>query len=256
LGVVGVGNVGSRVVNTADMLGMRVYLCGPPRVRAEGACGFISHDGIIRECDIITYHVPLLTSGPDKTYHTIDQKMLDKVNPGTIIINTSRGEVADTVSLKNALRSGKIAGAVLDVWEHEPDIDLELMNLCTQATPHIAGYSTDGKAKGTSMIIRELSCYFHLDMEDWEPNDIPQPKNPEIQIDCSLLSEEEVIEKVITATYNVMEDDLRLRQHPENFEKQRGDYPLRREFKAYTLTLDNGSKDTKRICRKLGFKVL
>lgn len=256
LGVVGVGNVGSRVVHTTEMMGLRVYLCDPPRVRSEGSCGFISLQGILRECDIITFHVPLSREGPDKTYQMINSDLLSSVNHGTIIINTSRGEVANGNALKDALRLGKISAVVLDVWQNEPAIDRELMSVCSQATPHIAGYSADGKAKGTAMIINELSRHFDLGIEDWETNDIPVPENPEIQIDCSGMSHEEVIKKAIISTYDVKADDQRLRQNPAEFEKQRGEYPPRREFKAYTLNLVNGSEELKKTCRIIGFKVL
>jgi erythronate-4-phosphate dehydrogenase len=256
LGVVGVGNVGSKVVLTAEALGMRVYLCDPPRVRSGRACGFISLGGIIRECDIITLHVPLNREGEDKTYHMINDSLLSTVNSGTIIINTSRGEVADGLAIKKALKDKKIAGAVLDVWEKEPDIDLELMKLCMQATPHIAGYSADGKANGTAMIIRELSKVFDLGMEDWEAEDIPLPLHPVITVDCTGLSEQEVLGKVIRATYDVKEDDSRLREKPEDFEKQRGNYPVRREFPAYTVDLVHGDQEIRKTCKKLGFKIL
>jgi len=256
LGVVGIGNVGSKVVHTAELMGMRVYLCDPPRVRSEGACSFISLEGIIRECDIITFHVPLNISGPDKTYHMIDHGLFSGVNPGTIIINTSRGEVADSKALKDALLQGKIAGLVLDVWENEPEIDRELLNLCCLATPHIAGYSADGKARGTAMIIHELSRHFNLGIENWETNDIPEPVNPKIRIDCRGNSNEEIMKRAIMSTYDVKEDDRRLRENPADFEKLRGEYPPRREFKAYTLFLENGENETKRFCRRMGFNVL
>jgi erythronate-4-phosphate dehydrogenase len=256
LGVVGVGNVGSKVVHTAEMMGMRVYLCDPPRVRSEGACGFVSLEGIIRECDIITFHVPLNISGPDKTYHLIGENLLTGLNPGTIIINASRGEVANGKALKEALYQGKIAGLVLDVWENEPEIDRELLNLCCQATPHIAGYSADGKARGTAMIIHELSRHFNLGIEDWETKNIPEPANPEIRINCHGFSNEEVLKRAIVSTYDVKDDDRRLKENPVDFEKLRGEYPPRREFRAYTLYLENASNEIKRLCRKLGFKVL
>ncbi len=256
LGVIGVGNVGSKVVYTAEMMGMRVYLCDPPRVRTGGACGFISLEGILRECDIITFHVPLNLKGEDKTYHMINDKLLSGVNPGTIIINSSRGEVADSRALKVALAKGLIAGAVLDVWENEPEIDLELLKMCVQATPHIAGYSVDGKATGTAMIIRELSEQFDLGLENWEAKNIPAPAFPDVEIECKGLTPEEILKKAVFATYDVKKDDDRLRQNPGSFEKQRGDYPPRREFKAYTLNLKNSDKEIRRICRKLGFKVM
>ena len=255
LGVVGVGNVGSKVVRFAELIGMQVYLCDPPRVRQEGACGFIAHDGILRECDLISYHVPLNLGGKDKTYQMINSNFLENANKGTIIINTSRGEVADGNALKDAMRKGTIAGLVLDVWENEPAIDTELMRLCSLATPHIAGYSADGKAKGTSMVVQELSRFFKLGVDDWEAGNIPHPPVPEIRIDCRNLSTDEILYRAILHTYAVTGDDSRLREAPERFEKLRCDYPLRREFTAYTLLLEHASEDQKRLCRKLGFKV-
>ena len=256
LGVVGVGNVGSKVVYTAELSGMRVYLCDPPRVRSTGACGFISLEGILRECDIITFHVPLNFHGQDRTFHMIDEKFLKSVNPGTIIINTSRGEVADGNALKSALNNNHISGLVLDVWENEQEIDTGLLDMCHQATPHIAGYSVDGKAAGTAMIINELSRHFDMVLEEWEASELPEPKQPLIKIDCRNKSHEEVLKEAIFHTYDVKSDDNRLRGNPGDFEKLRGEYPPRREFKAYTLDLTNAEQDIKRTCRKLGFKVL
>lgn len=256
LGVVGVGNVGSKVVYTAEMSGLQVYLCDPPRVRSTGACGFISLEGILRECDIITFHVPLIFHGPDRTFHMIDEKLLSSVNPGTIIINTSRGEVADGKALKTALKKNLISGLVLDVWENEPDIDNVLLGMCHQATPHIAGYSADGKATGTAMIIHELSRHFDLVLEEWEASGLPEPMQPFVKINCKDKSREEILKEAILHTYDVKEDDDRLRRNPADFEKLRGEYPPRREFKAYTLELENAEPEIKRTCRKLGFKVI
>jgi erythronate-4-phosphate dehydrogenase len=256
LGVVGVGNVGSKVVSTAEMLGMRVYLCDPPRVRNEGVCGFISLEGILRECDILTFHVPLNPDGEDRTYHMVDEDLIARINPGTYLMNTSRGEVVDSMALKRGLASGKIAGAVLDVWEHEPDIDPDLMNSVIYATPHIAGYSADGKARGTSMIVRELGIFFDLPVSDWEPEEIPEPANPVVTIECMDRDEEDILADAIRATYRVEEDDRRLRLVPGDFEKQRGQYPVRREFKAYTLELLNGWPEIKKTCRRVGFNIV
>ncbi len=256
LGVVGAGHVGSRVVHTAEQIGMRVYRCDPPRVRDQGACGFISLEGIIRECDIITFHVPLNKTGIDKTYHMINDELLGHVNPGTIIINTSRGEVADGDALKKAIRDKTIGGLVLDVWENEPDIDLALLELCDIATPHIAGYSADGKARGTAMIIDELSRHFDLGITGWEPNHIPEPANSEIRINCQGMPEEDILKTALLSTYDVLEDDQKLRMNPADFEQLRGDYPPRREFKAFALALDKGTDEIKHTCRNLGFNVL
>ncbi len=256
LGVVGVGNVGHKVVSTAEKLGMQVYLCDPPRVRNEGACGFISMEGIIRECDIITFHVPLNMEGQDKTRHMVNDAWLKKIKKGTILINTSRGEIADTHALKKALAQQHLGGFVADVWENEPHIDLELLSQCTLATPHIAGYSADGKARGTAMIVRELSRFFDLGIETWEPPLPLPPSDNLITIDCADHDEDWILSNIFFKTYNILADDQELRKSPESFEKLRGSYPVRREYNAYVLDLENGWNEIKRNCRKLGFKVL
>lgn len=255
LGVIGVGNVGNKVLKTAELLGMRVYLCDPPRVRNEGLCGFISLEGILRECDILTFHVPLNIEGTDKTHHLVDEELIGKINPGTWIINTSRGEVVDTGALKRGLSDGRVEAAVLDVWENEPDIDLDLMAQCQYATPHIAGYSADGKAKGTAMIVRALSEFFDWPLNDWEVPEIPEPENPLVKIRCRDRDETDILTDAIRATYRVEEDDARLRAMPSGFEQQRGNYPVRREFRAYTLELVNGWLEMVHTCHRMGFKV-
>lgn len=256
LGVVGVGNSGTKIVQLAELLGMHVYLCDPPRVRNEGVCGFVSLEGILRECDLITFHVPLSYQGEDRTYHMIDHEFMAKLNKGTYLINTSRGEIADSRALMKAVKNNLVAGIVLDVWENEPDIDPGMLDLAFVGTPHIAGYSADGKAKGTALVIRELSRHFRLGIDDWEPGSLPDPLTREIRIDCQDLSDEEVLGKAVSATYDIFEDDLRLRKAPHQFEKLRETYPPRREFMAYTLVLINAQNDLKRKCRKLGFNVI
>lgn len=256
LGVVGVGNVGSKVVRLADLLGMKVYLCDPPRVRETGACGFISLEGIIRECDIITFHVPLTLAGEDKTYHMVNDHLLSMVQPGTIVINSSRGEVADGNALKRALQQKKIAAVALDVWEHEPDIDEDLLAMCFQATPHIAGYSADGKANGTSMIVQELSRHFGLMLDDWTAENLPEPEEPLIEIDCTGKADEDILRRAVLHTYDAKKDDRQLRANPQNFEWLRGNYPHRREFSAYTVKLQNGNAEIIKRCQKLGFKTI
>jgi erythronate-4-phosphate dehydrogenase len=255
LGVVGVGNVGSKVVRTAEFLNMRVYLNDPPRVREEGICGFVSLDSILRECDIITFHVPLSYDDPDRTYHMIEEGLISRLNPGTIIINSSRGEVANTGALKKAMREGRIESLVLDVWENEPSIDRELLSMATIATPHIAGYSTDGKAKGTAMIVQALSLFFDLGIEDWEPEDIPVPEKTVISLNCRHMDIEKALGEVILATYQVEKDDQHLRASPDTFEKQRGNYPLRREFPAYRVRLQHEHSGIRQLLMKMGFSV-
>ncbi len=256
IGIVGVGHVGTKIVKLAEYVGMTVLLNDPPRVRNEGLCGFVSLEGIVRDCDIITFHVPLNMTGEDKTYHMIDENFLKKVNPGTFIINTSRGEVAETGALKEVLRSGRVAGAVVDVWEGEPDIDVGLLDLVDIGTPHIAGYSADGKANGTTMSVQALSKFFNLGIDNWKPINIPLPENTIISIKNNYGFTEKIISEAIAKTYDIDGDDMRLRQSPETFEKQRADYPLRREFNSYSVKMDRKDRDVERILRRMGFRIL
>ena len=255
LGVIGVGNVGSKVVRLAEQLEMNVYLNDPPRQRKEGSCQFISLEGIIRECDIISLHVPLNLDGIDKTSQMIDDSFLGKVSKDTIIINTSRGEVVHTTALKNALKSGLVSAAVLDVWENEPLIDAELLRLADVATPHIAGYSADGKANGTMMSVRALSKFFKLGIDNWIPNDIPEPPERNIRVDCNDKSDDMIVQEVILATYQILEDDRRLRESASTFEQQRGEYPLRRDFHVYHVILSEKRPEVQRRLKRLRFKV-
>jgi erythronate-4-phosphate dehydrogenase len=255
LGVIGVGNVGRKVVRLAEALGMRVVLNDPPIVRSKGLCGYISIEGIIREADIITLHVPLNYESEDKTYHLFDEAMLSRLKPGTILINSSRGEVVDNIALKNFLKKGKLESAVLDVWENEPDIDKELINLLDIATPHIAGYSADGKANGTSMSVMALNNFFRFGMKEWDPKNISNPANPYFLIDAKGITDQLVICEAIEHTYKVIEDSNRLMNSPGDFELQRGNYPLRREFQTYTLGLKNGNSNLISALKRIGFNL-
>ncbi|MGD0341715.1 MAG: 4-phosphoerythronate dehydrogenase PdxB [Bacteroidales bacterium] len=255
LGIVGVGNVGSKVEKLARLLGMKVLLNDPPRARKEGDKNFVTLGEILFNSDIVTLHVPLNVVGEDSTYHLFDDRTFKKMKKGSWFINSSRGEVTDTPALKKVLGSGKFGGAILDVWEHEPDIDLELMAKTFLSTPHIAGYSTDGKAKGTSIVVNSLCRHFDLPVRDWYPQNIPDPDDPEINIDGKGKSDEAVIMEAVLHTYNIDEDNINLRFSPSDFEKQRGNYRVRREFPAYNVKLANGSNQAKKILSGLGFKV-
>jgi erythronate-4-phosphate dehydrogenase len=255
IGIVGAGNVGSKIEKIAKILGMNVLLNDPPRARAEGDRHFVGLDTLLRESDIITLHVPLNVVGADKTYRLINEKSIRKMKKGVWLINSSRGEIAETFALKKALQAGKFGGLVLDVWENEPDIDHELLEKTFIATPHIAGYSTDGKANGTAMIVNSLSSVFKLDKGNWYPELIPQPQIPEITVNARNRDSEDIIREVVLHTYNISEDDIKLRFSPSDFEKFRGEYPVRREFSSYRINLDGGTKTIQKILENLGFVV-
>ena len=257
LGVVGVGNVGSKVAEIASLLGMKVLLNDPPRARREGSDGFVSLDEIVDRSDIITLHVPLTREGCDATWHLFDEARISRLNDGQILMNSSRGPVVDNAALKEALKRRALKGAVLDVWEHEPDIDRELMGLLDIATPHIAGYSADGKANGTVASVRTVAEYLGLPLTEWSPAGMPLPAQPlDFTVDAAGKTCQQVLSEAVLHTYDVLEDDARLREHPELFEKLRGDYPVRREFTAFSVKLEGGTQEEADILGKIGFNLI
>ncbi len=253
LGIIGVGHVGKKVEALARLLGMKVLLNDPPRARKEGRAGFVPIHRLLVESDIVTLHVPLNRSGEDMTLHLINQATLGLMKPGSWLINTSRGEVADGDSLNSALTAGRLEGTVLDVWENEPSIDLKLLEQVTLATPHIAGYSTDGKLNGTVQVVRKLGNHFNLPIASWEPPGIAEPSDSIITFDCRDHTLEKIACMAMLHTYDVNDDDLRFRSNPGEFEKQRGDYPVRREFPAYKIKLLNCPDAAREIFETLGF---
>lgn len=271
LGVVGVGNVGSKVAAAASALGMKVLLNDPPRVREDnypvipgvGRESFTDLDTIVRDADIITLHVPLTKEGQDATWHLFDAGRLAQLTPSQILINSSRGPVVDNKALKATLKSGGIKAAVLDVWEGEPDLDPELVALLDYATPHIAGYSADGKANGTMMSVRAVAGKFGLPLTGWAPEGIPAPthglhKGPEAQvftIDACGKSRQQVLSEAILHAYDVAVDSDALRGELSAFERLRGDYPVRREPSAFTVILRGGSEELAAALEQLDFKV-
>ncbi len=257
LGVVGVGNVGSKVARLAALLGFRVLLCDPPRARREGSGSFVSIDEIISRSDIITLHVPLIRDGEDATFHMFDSSRLAKMNQNQILINSSRGEVVDGAALKNALAQKKILAASLDVWENEPQIDPELLSLLFTGTPHIAGYSVDGKATGTTMSVQALGKFFDLPCKDWEVTEVPPSLQPtEFSIDVTGKTPQEVLADAILHTYDIKNDDAALRADVASFEKQRSHYPVRREFPAFSVKTQNDDTGRSTVfLREAGFYI-
>jgi erythronate-4-phosphate dehydrogenase len=256
IGVVGVGNVGGKVASFCELLGMRVLRNDPPRERSEGGGGFVPLQTVLDEADIVTLHVPLNPDGVDRTFHLLDDDRMKSLRNGQILINSSRGEVIETGALKSLLARNRLSSCVLDVWENEPEIDRELLSGTSIATPHIAGYSADGKGNGTAMSVRALGRFFGLPLTDWYPADLPRPSSTEIEIDGTGLTSEETVRAAVCGTYDLAADDRRLRDAPEDFERQRAEYPLRREFPVYTVRLRNADPETESLVRKAGFQVI
>ena len=225
IGIIGVGNVGSKVAKVAQELGMHVLLNDLPREDKEGKQGFSSLQTLAEECDILTFHVPLYREGKYKTCHLADDAFFQSLKRKPVIINTSRGEIIETGALLNALDTGLVSDAIIDVWENEPAINLTLLDKVFLGTPHIAGYSADGKANATRMSLDALCRYFNV-QADYQIIP-PAPSQPRITADT--------LSAAYLQMYDPRQDSNALKTHPELFEKLRGDYPLRREKEAYTI---------------------
>ena len=157
-GIVGAGEVGGRLVKVLKGLGWNVLVCDPPRQSAEEG-DYVSLEQIIERCDVISLHTPLTKSGSGSTWHLFDRQRLDQLKPGTWLINASRGPVVHNAALREVLLAREDLQAVLDVWEGEPEVDVDLADLCVLATPHIAGYSLEGRQRGTAQIYQAFCAH-------------------------------------------------------------------------------------------------
>ena len=228
VGLVGVGHVGRAVLQAIRPLGVKVLLNGPPQKETLGQAGtspqeeFVDLSELQEECDIISFHTPLILSGKHPTYHLADTKFFRRLKKSPLIINTSRGPVIDNNDLLQALKEGTVRDAIIDTWENEPHINQELLHLIYIGTPHIAGYSADGKANATRMALDALCRHFHIPASF----QIHAPLLPKGNVPAGQLDEKERA----LALYNPHTDSAKLKSHPELFEELRGNYPLRREF--------------------------
>lgn len=219
IGVVGCGHVGSKVAQVARREGMKVLLCDPPRAEREGQGHFVDLPTIAREADIITFHVPLTREGNHTTWHLADQAFFNSLQRRPVVINSSRGAVVDNHALLHALIYNKVREAVVDTWENEPRLLLPLLQRVWIGTPHIAGYSADGKVNADNMVVEALCRHFNLPCPPRiTPPALPHPFTPSADPHTRLLQ-----------YYNPLADSQKLKQHPQAFEQLRGEYPVRRE---------------------------
>lgn len=256
LGVVGVGHVGSKVISSALSLGMRVLQNDPPRERREGGNDFSPLDKLLEESDILTLHVPLTLEGDDRTRHLINSTNLGRLRQNCMLINTSRGEVVDNTALRAALEDKVLRGAVLDVWEGEPEADRLLLELTDIATPHIAGYSVDGKANATVNSVREVSAALGIPQCDWTPDSLPQPAEPVIDLARrpAVTDPVDMAGVAVRHAYNIEEDDSCFRNNPEKFEYLRDNYGARREFGSFAVK--SADPEAGQILSGLGFRII
>ena len=232
IGIVGVGAVGSKIAELAKSFGMRVLLNDPPRARHEKGMKFAPLTQICEEADVITFHTLLNTSGEDKTYHLANEHFFDSLKKKPIIINSARGEIIETKALLKAIHKEKVSDVVLDCWENEPNANCKLLHKSAIATPHIAGYSADGKANAATFSVQAVSKFFSLGLDNWQVPNLPSA--------CSFdFSQTNDAIDFFLKTYDIEADSLRLKKSPETFENQRSNYLFRREPKAYFSQLND-----------------
>lgn len=249
IGIIGVGHVGKEVEKLCTAYGMHILRNDPPRAAAEGADGFVSLETISREADIITFHTPLTKDGPFATRHLADRTFFHSLQKKPWFINASRGAVHDTEALLEAFKSGLISELVLDCWENEPNIHRELLDLTSIATPHIAGFSADGKANGTRMCLENISTFFQVEIEKLQEVAPLAPTQPLINLD--LFATDTRIEQTLLSSFNPQAIDGMLRKSPERFEWLRTHYDHPREYKAYTT--ENATAQEEILLRAIGF---
>lgn len=223
VGIVGVGHVGTAVAEILAAEGCRVLRCDPPKGEPHTLAD------LAREADVISLHTPLTFEGEHATFHLADRAFFESLQRCRVFVNAARGECANTAAVEWALSEGKIRAAVIDTWENEPHISASLLRAALIATPHVAGYSADGKANGTRMSLEAVARHFGLDAHF----DIPAPALP-AEFSYGALPTtltHRLPERALAQLrlYNPLTDTERLRAAPEDFEQQRGNYPLRRE---------------------------
>ena len=262
IGIVGVGNVGSRVDTKCRALGMKPVLNDPPLKRQTGDEKYRPLEELF-DCDFITLHTPLTFEGQDKTFHLADDEFFKSLKPSVVFLNTSRGGVVDTTSLKKTIKNGKTQATVLDVWENEPDIDTELLEMVDIGTPHIAGYSYDGKITGMIMIYEALCRHFGLKPKHTIDDFLPEPEVPEIKVQPEGYAEQEILKAAVEEIYKIRQDDKRLREilnmplgkRCAMFDRLRRKYPIRSEFQNTTVIFSDRHSDVAEKLRGIGFKV-
>ena len=239
LGIVGCGHIGGQLSRRARCLDMKVLKNDPPR-QARGESGFVTLAQVLAESDVVSLHVPL----NEETHHLINATTLAQLRQEAWLINTSRGAVVDTCALKAMLQEGsQLEAVVLDVWEHEPEVDVELLSRVTLGTPHIAGYSFDGKIRGTLMLYDAVTK--HLGVQgSWDYAKVLQPDTPDpLKVSAPASPRRQWLKELVHKVYDLEADDTRMKQmlgvgpadRAAYFRRLRKTYPRRRAFETYTV---------------------
>jgi erythronate-4-phosphate dehydrogenase len=242
-------------------MGMDVYLNDPPLQRQTGDTKYLPLEKLF-DCDFITLHTPLTFEGRDKTYHLADENFFKSLRDRCVFINASRGSVVDSNALKSAIRSGRLRAVVLDVWENEPDIDIELLKMVDIGTPHIAGYSLDGKIAGMIMIYKAACEYFSLEPKFHMEDFLPAATVPKLEVNPNIANDQDALLSAVQKIYRIDKDDARLRRVLEKptedrgkyFDSLRKNYPVRREFQNTIVIVKDASSSLAKKLIGIGFE--
>ncbi|MDW8846844.1 4-phosphoerythronate dehydrogenase PdxB [Erwinia sp. MMLR14_017] len=255
VGIVGVGNVGGRLQARLEALGIRTLLCDPPRADRGDEGEFLPLSTLVEEADILTFHTPLFKQGEYKTLHLADEALLMALQPGTILINACRGPVVDNAALLKVLQQRDDLSVVLDVWEPEPELSLPLLEKVDIATAHIAGYTLEGKARGTTQVFEAWTAFLGEPQQVLLETLLPAPEFGRITLHGEL--DQPTLKRVVHLVYDVRRDDAPLRAVaavPGEFDRLRKNYLERREWSSLQVACDSEQAAT--LLAKLGFNAV
>lgn len=263
IGIIGCGNVGSRVVKKCRALDMTVLQNDPPLAALSSNPDFLPLEAILPDCDIVTLHVPHVVHKPWPTDRLADYLFFEQLKPGAVFINAARGNVCDYDALLDARNAGAVSRMVLDVWNPEPAFRTDVLKMADLASPHIAGHSYEGKLNGTIACYNELCNFFEI-KKTWDiAASVPSPATPTLQTDCRDRDDDSVLHELIRQVYDIEMDDRQIREAAETegeierakqFDALRKNYRIRREFHNFTVTAQNASPALTRKIKALGFK--
>ena len=255
VGIVGVGNVGRRLQARLEAWGVKTLLCDPPRADRGDEGDFLSLDALVAQADILTFHTPLFKEGPYKSWHLADSALLMALKPDTILINACRGPVVDNAALLEVMKMRPDLSVVLDVWEPEPELSLDLLEKVDIATAHIAGYTLEGKARGTTQVFEAWSAFIGQPQQVALETLLPAPEFGEISLHGAL--DQPTLKRLVHLVYDVRRDDADLRKvaaTPGEFDRLRKTYQERREWSSLRVLCDDAAAAD--MLTQLGFRAV
>lgn len=253
IAIIGAGNIGTRLATMLDALGLSYVLCDPILAQTDDPRTFVSYEEAL-QADIITFHVPMVKTGEHQTHHLVDENVIAKLRDGQTLINSCRGGVFDNAALLSGMQNGKKLHLVMDVWENEPDVNTDLMARCEIATSHIAGYSLEGKGRGTEILYQQLCKLVGRESTTLLDQFLPEYVISNITIEGELGLAQ--MKPLVHAVYDVRRDDalLRTKFGPTGaFDQLRKQYPQRRELSAVKII--TGNEQQKQAIYGLGFQI-